>query len=235
VVVDQGALKLSGVNVANYAFLPDLPNSSPNDGFAYDPATFTATWTLTAPIDSDKLVLRLNADGASPIVDGAGNRLDGEWTNPTSTTQLRSSVFPSGNGTGGGDFLFRFNVLPGDVDQSGKVILADYCAVLRRNTAQRGDANYSVFCDVTGSCKITLADYSAVLSRKNQTLPTAEPMLPSLLAAKTASAKTQVSQTSQPSSSQLIDLYFQTYDELNLKKDIESLLLAPVASVWGRI
>ena len=179
VSVDQADLKMGGVNVAGYAFKPDLPDGSTGDGFVYDPATFTATWTLTQPIATDKLMLRLNADGSSPIVDDFGSRLDGEWTNPASTTQTSSSAYPSGNGTAGGDFLFRFNVLPGDVDQSGKVILADYSAVLSRNNALPGDSNYSVFGDVNGSGKITLADCSAVLGRKNQTLPSADPVPPS--------------------------------------------------------
>ena len=56
-------------------------------------------------------MLALNADGSNPIEDAAGNRLDGEWTNPTSTTATGGSVYPSGNGTAGGNFDFRFNVL----------------------------------------------------------------------------------------------------------------------------
>ena len=58
----------------------------------YDPTTFTATWTLPQAIGPDKLLLQLNADGSDPIEDSAGNRLDGEWTNPTSTTQSSSAL-----------------------------------------------------------------------------------------------------------------------------------------------
>ena len=113
VVVDQSDLALSGVNVSQY----DIADST----FAYDPTTFTATWTLPQAIGTDKLLLQLNADGSNPIEDTAGNRLDGEWTNPTRTTQSSSSTYPSGDGTAGGDFLFRFNVLPGDANQDGTV------------------------------------------------------------------------------------------------------------------
>ena len=109
VVVDQSDLLLSGVNTTAY-------NVS-GGTFSYDPTTFTATWTLPQAIGPDKLLLQLNADGSDPIEDSAGNRLDGEWTNPTSTTQSSSSTYPSGNGTAGGDFLFRFNVLPGDANR----------------------------------------------------------------------------------------------------------------------
>ena len=62
----------------------------------------------------DKLLIDLKANGGNPIQDWTGDLLDGEWTNG-------SSRYPSGNGTAGSDFLFRFNVLPGDADQNGLV------------------------------------------------------------------------------------------------------------------
>ena len=43
--------------------------------------------------------------------------LDGEWQDGVSTV--------SGGGTPGGDFQFRFNVLPGDATNSGNVVAAD--------------------------------------------------------------------------------------------------------------
>jgi len=223
---------LDGVNVANYAFAPDLSNGTPGDGFSYDPATFTATWMLTQPIAVDKLMLRLNADGSNPVVDNFGSRLDGEWTNPTSTTQANSSAYPSGNGTAGGDFLFRFNVLPGDVDHSGKVILADYSAVVSRNNATPGDSTYSVFADVNGSGKITLADASAVLSQKNQTLPTADPVSPSPFAAAVL-MKAAALQNSRQSQFQSFDLFYHAYDEFETGKDGELLPLASLARNWS--
>ncbi len=170
VVVDQADLKLGGVSLAEYAFKPDLPNGSANDGFVYDPATFTATWTLTAPINSDRLTLRLNADGSNPIVDGGGTRLDGNWTNPTSTTQPNSSDYPSGDGTAGGDFVFRFNVLPGDATQDDIVDLADLSKLLA-NYGQSG-----MTCaqgDFTGDGIVDLADLSKLLATYGKTLPSA--------------------------------------------------------------
>jgi hypothetical protein len=232
VTVAQVDLKISGVNLGNYSFKPDLPDGSPNDGFAYDPTTFTATWTLTQPIDTDKLILRLNADGTDPIVDGMGLRLDGEWTNPTGTAQLGTSVYPSGNGTPGGDFLFRFNVLPGDVDQSGKVILADYSAVLSRNNAVAGNPNYGIFYDVDGSGKIASADGSAVLSRKNQLLPIADPTPPASFLARSAISPTLPAQSRAPSKTQLIDLCFAAYSPSMGAADDMLQLLDPIASAW---
>ena len=51
---------------------------------------------------------------SAAVTNGLGAALDGEFTTTTSN-------FPSGDGTAGGDFNFRFNILPGDVDQNGVV------------------------------------------------------------------------------------------------------------------
>ena len=75
-------------------------------------------------------MLALNADGGDPIRDAAGNRLDGDWTNPTSTSDTGTSIYPSGNGVVGGDFDFRFNVLPADATQDGTVGPADLSKLL---------------------------------------------------------------------------------------------------------
>ncbi len=98
VTVDQSDLLLTGVNTPSY-------NVS-GGTFSYDPTTFTATWTLPQPIGPDKLMLALNADGSDPIQDAAGNRLDGEWTNPASTADIGGSVYPSGNGMAGRQLRF---------------------------------------------------------------------------------------------------------------------------------
>ena len=50
---------LEGVNTPSY--------NVAGGTFAYNSATFTATWTLPAAIPDDKLLLELNADGADPI------------------------------------------------------------------------------------------------------------------------------------------------------------------------
>jgi len=157
--VSQGDLSVHGVSVPEYTVA----------GFIYDAGSHTATWTwtLSSPMAADKLLLALSDD----VTDTAGNSLDGEWTDGSST-------FPSGNGSEGGDFQFRLNVLPGDVNQSDKVTLADYVTVRSRNNAQPGEAGYDVLYDVNGSGKITLADYLGVRSRNNDELPTGEPVAP---------------------------------------------------------
>ena len=118
-------------------------------------------------IGVDKLLLQLNADGSNPIEDVAGNRLDGEWTNPTSTTQPSSSTYPSGDGTPGGDFLFRLNVLPGDADLNGAVGSSDLSIVL----ADFGKAGDWSDGDFDGNGVVGSSDLSTVLANFGKTLP----------------------------------------------------------------
>jgi hypothetical protein len=102
--VQESSLMVTGLNVAQYAF----------SGFSYNALTYTATWTLAAPIGRDKVLLDLQSSGSAGVTDPAGKPLDGEWTNGASS-------FPSGDGAAGGDFNFAFNVLPGDTNQDGIV------------------------------------------------------------------------------------------------------------------
>jgi hypothetical protein len=165
VVVDQADLLLSGVNTPAY----DVGGGT----FNYDPTTFTATWTLPQAMGADKLLLALNADGSGPIVDRAANRLDGEWTNPTSTTQPSSSTYPSGNSAAGGEFLFRFNVLPGDATQDGVVNFTDLSKLLASYGTNSG-ASWSQG-DFTGDGAVNFTDLSKLLAYYGQSLPSGEP------------------------------------------------------------
>jgi hypothetical protein len=83
----------------------------------------------------------------------------------------------------GAAFDFRFNVLPGNADQSfNRVNAADQGYVksrLNRSTTSptggTGGASYSVFADVTGDGRINAADQGAVKARLNNALPAAGP------------------------------------------------------------
>ena len=166
-LVGMDDLRLGGVNVASYGV----------DLFWYDAGKFTATWTLSAAIGADKLLIELNADGPDPIRDPAGNALDGEWTNPTSKSTPSSSVFPSGNGTAGGNFEFRFNVLPGDVNQNGVVQANDGLTVRAAlGTSTSTGGLYSVFKDINANGVIQSNDGLSVRSRLGSPLPSGEPV-----------------------------------------------------------
>ena len=54
-------------------------------------------------------------DLSDSVQDATSNPLDGLWTNPTTLPEV-GDTFPSGDGTPGGAFQFRFNVLPGNAD-----------------------------------------------------------------------------------------------------------------------
>ena len=135
-VVSQN-LSVRGVTVPNYSI----------SAFSYEPTTHTAFWTLSQPLRNDRILLDLDAD-AGGVTAGA-SRLDGEWSDG-------SSSFPSGNGTPGGDFRFRFNSLPGDADRSGSVLANDFSAVKQKffssaTNPGSGAAAYTIFHDVNGS------------------------------------------------------------------------------------
>lgn len=126
VSVQQASLSIAGINVASYTVLD----------FQYDPSTFVATWTLANHVASDTIFLHLQSSGVSAVTDRSAVPLDGEWVNG-------SSLFPSGNGAAGGDFQFRFNVLPGDANGDGVVNGLDISAVASNwlQTGAGGDAN----------------------------------------------------------------------------------------------
>jgi uncharacterized delta-60 repeat protein len=168
VAIDKSGLLLSGINAATYNVIGST--------FSYDAATFAATWVLPQAIGADKLLIHLNADGADPIADESGNRLDGEWTNPTSTAQPSSSIYPSGDGNPGGDFLFRVNVLPGDANRDGYVKTSDALAILPNLNKAAGTSGYTPFIDVDGNGQIKTTDTLAVLPKLNTSLPSGEPV-----------------------------------------------------------
>jgi hypothetical protein len=160
VVIASSDLSVSGVNQTAYTF----------SNFSYDSGTFTATWTLTNPIAKDKLMIDLDADGMAPVKSVAtGEVLDGAWTNCQST-------YNSGNGQGGTDFQFRFNVLPGDVNGNTSTNTIDMSMVISQVGKNAGDAGYNIRYDVDGSGGITSADTSAVQSKIVSLLPSGNPV-----------------------------------------------------------
>lgn len=91
--------------------------------FNYDTNSKTAKWTFASAFPPDQLVVTLD-DGVTDFAVNA-NGLDGEWANPASLAATGSDTFPSGNGTAGGDFIFRITILPGDVTRNNIVDLND--------------------------------------------------------------------------------------------------------------
>jgi hypothetical protein len=79
----------------------------------------------------------------------------------------------------GGDFNFRLNILPGDVDRNGTVNTSDVDAVRALQGTSAGTSSfqnpYNPFMDVDGSGTINSVDTDAVQSRVGSELPPGEP------------------------------------------------------------
>jgi hypothetical protein len=139
-------LRVYGLNVPRYAIT----------AFDYDSSTRTATWTLQENIDSDVLWLALS----DAVVDLVGNRLDGEWTDTTST-------YPSGNGSAGGEFQMRINVLPGDADGDGTIGMGDLGVL----GALFGGTAAGVKADFNADGIVDAADYMMLKRSLGRSLP----------------------------------------------------------------
>jgi hypothetical protein len=159
VAVDQADLALKGINTATLA----------SSAFTYDAVNHVATWTLPT-LTKDKLLIELS--GSTGGVSAAGDPtllLDGDWTTSVTTGS-------SGDGTAGGDFDFRLNVLPGDVNQTAPVNATDVTLVKNRQLSSvTNPTNYGIFYDVDGSGSIIASDVALVKNRQLTTLPPGEP------------------------------------------------------------
>ncbi|MEX2185928.1 MAG: calcium-binding protein [Pirellulales bacterium] len=149
------------------------PYSIDEGAFTYDSGTRTATWTLERTLSTpDKILLRLPG---GRVVDFQGNDLDGEWQNPLPSPGARGSIFPSGDIFPGGDFTFRFNVLPGDVNQDSVVDLTDFHAQRNRQFRLQGNAAYDILFDTDRNGHINVIDGVLALNYRGQSLPAGEP------------------------------------------------------------
>jgi hypothetical protein len=173
VVAGAGDLTVRGVNTAEYELSAQ--------GFSYDENSNTARWKLAGSIAADKLMIELASfDGSIGVRGVDGTPLDGEWLNPTSSDSKPADTFPSGDGTTGGDFSFRFNILPGDVvvAENGMpgVGVDDFRAVLDRQFLSALDAAYLATADLDGDGAINILDLAQVRDRRGNTLPLGEPL-----------------------------------------------------------
>ncbi|MEX0585953.1 MAG: fibronectin type III domain-containing protein, partial [Pirellulales bacterium] len=144
-------LVLHGVNTPNYTV----------GTMSYDPATFTATWSLPTRLGIDKLALRVE----DSVLDLTGSALDGE----------PNASYPSGNNSPGGDFTFRFNVLPGDLNATGTGTRADVALLALAGFRSTASAGYQPLADVDGSGAINHVDAVRVRDSLGRSLPAGNP------------------------------------------------------------
>jgi hypothetical protein len=163
--VTSGDLDVLGVNTAEYEF----------DGFSYDPASGTATWSLQQPVRADKLRLVLSGQ----VKDTSGLPLDGDWTDG-------AGAFPSGNGAidSNDDFRFRVNVLAGDVVPDGGVSVGsvdrrDLIEVIHHLGGSTAGGPYDPRVDVNADGLIDVDDLREVLLLQGTNLPSGDPRISS--------------------------------------------------------
>lgn len=157
--VQASDLSLSGATNTDYQF----------SHFFYDPVEKVATWTLDAPLAAqERVLIDLDGDGSNPVEDLDGNILDGEWTDEVSN-------FESGNGTAGGDFEFRFNVLDADAYATGNVDYIDYIYIRYAVGQDTTDPGYNLRYDLDGSGTIKDSDWQHAITQLWTTLPAGAP------------------------------------------------------------
>ena len=129
---------------------------------------FEAVLELAAPLNVDKLLLKVNA---AAVTNGLGEALDGEWTDTVST-------FASGDGTAGGDFRFRINSLPGDADGDGAVGDVDLSILLSAFGTGPPTPLTNPRSDMNGDLSVGDNDLSVLLANFGGTLPAGAPAAP---------------------------------------------------------
>lgn len=120
-------------------------------------ATFIASWTLSAPFPTDRVILDLDSDGNSAVTDVSGNGLIGNWNESV-------SAFPT-SGSSGTDFRYRFIVAVGDADRNGLVRNADVNLARANLFVDAGSPGYNIYADIDGNGLLRNADLNAVRAR----------------------------------------------------------------------
>ncbi|MCA9151595.1 MAG: VCBS domain-containing protein, partial [Planctomycetales bacterium] len=156
--VDVGDFSISGVPGVLSGQAVQLPSVV---SVTFDSISFIATLELDRRISNSYIDLAITASG---IVDSLGSPLDGEWSNTV-------TIGNSGNGVAGGDFLYRFAVLPGDANQNGSVSISDLATVAAVFGSVVGSQTYSITRDVNGSGSISISDLANIASVFGTVLP----------------------------------------------------------------
>ncbi len=143
-------LALVGSNTSSYMSLASLAYgvAGPNVG----------SIQLSQPLDADALILAISEN----VENGSGVSLDGDWVNGSSN--------PSGNGTPGGQFNFRIDVLPGDFSNNNIVNFADI-GTARNFVGQNVTSAELTKYDYDGSGTITFADLGQIRAMVGGDLP----------------------------------------------------------------
>lgn len=151
------------------------PASVSVTAFSINSIENSATWTVNLnPGVAYQVTLTLES-GSNGVHAGA-SELDGEWTNPDYVGHSVSQAFPSGDGSPGGDFEFKFTLLPGDGNLDNKVDPADYTIVaLAGSTFVTGNFNGTGTSDFGGNFTIWSDNYGINWSTMSYIEPQSSP------------------------------------------------------------
>ncbi len=132
---------------------------------------FEAVLALATPLGVNKLLIKVNGSSAAAVSDPGGTVLDGEWTDTMDT-------FPSGDGSAGGDFHFRFDSLSGNADIDGSVGDRDLSIMLSDFGKAPPTPLIDARADMDGDLSVGDRDLSILLTNFGKSLPTGVPTAP---------------------------------------------------------
>ena len=141
-------VQLSGVFVTDY---------DPVSTVSYDAPTQTGLISLSTPIDIDKLLVSVGVS----VTDLAGNPLDGG----------------TGDLVAGGQFDFRFNVLPGDSDNNGTANTSDVFAIFGNSGSTTGTLALA-YQDLDANGTVNTSDVFLAFGDTGDSLPVGDPTPP---------------------------------------------------------
>jgi hypothetical protein len=127
----------------------------------YDDAKHVLEVTFASVVKQDRITVVLDYN----ITDASGTALDGEITNPDHPT------FPSGNGLPGGQAVFRFHVLQGDVTRDGIVDGDDGLHLLNALGHCAGEVGYSALADLNRDGCVNALDINIYANGLGLSLP----------------------------------------------------------------
>ena len=127
-----------------------------------------ATWSISQ-VSADKVLLNVSD---RIIASSSGLRLDGEFV-------TASGIERSGNGSDGGAFNFRINILAGDINGDNLVGSSDLSPLGKSYLKPFGDPVYNIFADLNGDGLVGSSADLLSLSRNylRSTPSTLEPQL----------------------------------------------------------
>lgn len=149
--IDEFSIRFSKSAVLEAADLELLAGDGTRVGIApavgWNQEEGVATFHLDNALEMGDYQLRL----LGTVESSAGDPLDGYW-------QQGVSSFPTDSQKATSDFLYRFQVLPGDTDQSGRVTVADIAGLRGSLGAAAGADQYLALADFDGSGRVTVSD-----------------------------------------------------------------------------